>query len=338
MKAGVGFESCTMLGYSFEESIADDLRRSTRLRFGAITVGATAKQCSRYEFVWNISPTVPDQSRSETAEMLDTARTDSMGRDHLILERNIADLVTMHIGHAASQGRTLILARGPLLSKVIGRLGYRCLKEDTVFGFLSWPDVCKTTSAMGVRLQSGWYGPHPSFHDDSNVRTFSYMGSGAMPVRLDLFSQAFGDSDRARGSAAQISANVNAVKRVIAAEPFKHPAGIDVQVPADLGLLSRSLHWSDERLKKTLSHFGPRMHSPTDKERIDAIEKEGILGLRRWTLPKSRASEQTSLLHRGDIGESEYLREHLFYGLDLEAKRFGEEEGVKRFVRSFHQM
>lgn len=345
MNAVLGFESCTILAYSFRQRLEKDLSSASTLRFGSITTVGVDKSCFRYEFGWSIPPSPLERRRPGVSEAIGLCASkrfpgaDGSTEDSTILERNIADLITMHVNKVASRERALVLILGPLLSKVVGRLGYRCLKNSITVGFLSWPDVCEAGCSNGIRIEGGWHGPYPSLHDDSNVRTFFYTAApGGMPVRLDLFAQSFGGSDRARSSAAQSSASLQAVKQVIAADPFRHPADANLQIPADMGLLSMSLRWSDKRLKTAVSRFGPRLHAQADKERINAIEKDGVLGLSRLSLPKAKDRGTASILHRGEVTDPNYDREWLFCQLERETQQFGEEEGIKRFMRGFHGM
>lgn len=318
-------EAAYVLGYNFDQSPLDGYSSRFELRFAAFKLMDISPVGSRREYSWT-TPTGPE--RDVEPHVLSRGETSLPFRARNVLERNIADLVTMHITQLAGE-RATVIVMGPPLRKVVERLAYRCLSSGLTIAFLTWPEVAGATF-FGSPDEAGWTGPYPSFHEDSYLRTYHYtrgLQESGTPVRMDLFCQTLGDTARAQDRSVHLEGRMLSVSKVIAANPFVKADGARVQIPDCLGVLRRSLQWSDDKLRSELGRYEGRLHK-TDKDRVSAINSHGVLALATAGGGGPIKARENRLAIDGG-----YVRELLFADLEQEIEDFGR-QGVLRFVRS----
>ena len=341
-----GFEGSQQhfLAYGFDRVIRQESIATFKLRFASLMLresgNSKEKTCARHEFSWDvpIAPShhhEPGVSGTVGLAMRRDSLTSAPQMESTILERNIADLITMHVGQAAKVRNSLVIVLGPPLSKVIGRLAYRCINSSTTVAFFSWPDVFETEYGPVVSAGLEWHGPYPSFHEDANVRTFYYPGGAhpkIVPVRVDLFGQSFGGSARCRASADATDERLASIKSLVASAPFKCSDGSVAQIPYDLGRLQMSLRWDDERFLTMFERHKKSFVSKNETAKVAHLQKGGILGMRSWNIG-DQGSRPLLNPHERLGAETSYARERLFAYLQQEIDQFGERDGFVRFVR-----
>jgi len=332
----VALESVHILAYAYERNPSSQLQSSVQLRCACITTtqtnGSTQKSCVRHEFSWvspHSVPFVEESDVSMTQGILTSGHSAAIPEiESTVLERNIADLITMHVSAvAANKHNACIIILGPPLPKIIGRFSYRCISRSTCIAFLSWPG----THIGSTSSHNTWHGPFPSFHEDVNVRRYQYTAEQDVPVNLDIFGQELGGSCSIRACAEEVTRRFERVHQIIEASPWKQRNHPSVKVPHDLGLLTMSLRWSDERFKSLLQTYSKNLTSRNDLQRIRKLKSAGIVGMRGFTAtPIEQARIQPQF--RGRLEES-YAKEVLFANLESDVRLHGERDGFMRFIR-----
>jgi hypothetical protein len=103
------------------------------------------------------------------------------------LERCLADLLMCFLHPHLREHGTTILIKGPPLSKLIGRIGYRYPRPDLTIAFVTTDTQFFRPPAITPDSDDDWDGPFPDLQEESITRRFYYLRDPQ--VRVDLFAQ-----------------------------------------------------------------------------------------------------------------------------------------------------
>jgi len=314
-----------VLAYHFEEEPTSGSTIQTTLRFVELVEGP-AKLCRRYSFQWEGNTSQPRHWQPDESSTIALFRGETPpveGSNASLIERNIADLLTMHIERAARVDNSMVIVLGPPLPKIVGRLAYRCINQTATVAFFTWPDLYQCGYPVPAPTESRrWLGPVPSFHDDAVLRTFYAWQSGGTPVRLDLLSQQFGSSSYSLMISTKTSDRVTLIDKLIAQrEAISLPSGKRLYVPYELAVLSKSVRWSDEKFRLVLSQHSDALRKEIDSRLIQKVVDNGVSCLE----PKTVAAR---------LGQdASYAKEILYYELESEVADAGLRTGLRNFLR-----
>lgn len=197
-----------------------------------------------------------------------------------VLERVLADLMAQIILDAATANKdSIIVAKGPALSKVVGRLGYLCLPKDITALFLTADPWWSIGPKVPCYSRGKWSGPFPPYHDDCLIRTF-YSSTQSLPsqipARVDIFYQDFGPSSKT-DIASEISRRIEKLDCITATHPPKFPKN---PYPRPLEVLSRSLRWSEDEFGFAIQQHKLMLGDIGISEAVIVkVEEDGILSL-----------------------------------------------------------
>jgi len=237
------------------------------------------------------------------------------------LERNISDLVTMHVCEAAKEPNSTVVVMGPPLPKIIGRLASRCLRNDLTVAFFSWEEGWQLGPELSGYGPPDWSGPFPSLHEDWPVRTFYHQPPSGRHVRVDFFCQLFAGRERSVDVLSILTERLAVLDRLIRSHPFLDVNGRDeVRIPFELGLLGRSLRWNSDDFWAGLQRN--EIKERITSEQLERFRSEGIVALE----PVNRLAARLGTEDRG------YLTEVLYSELEVEVERRGLVQGFINFL------
>jgi hypothetical protein len=318
------------IGYHLGSAAATLTGRRMQLTVGVISNPGC--RCERFEFSFDIptkarSPLATAESVSGTIGLV-TGQSETSNVAYLdqIVERNLADILTTFILEFVERKDSVSLIKGPPLSKMMGRLAYRCFPQEATVAVLTYNCAYAEGLIIDGYGKHPWSGPFPSLHEDSVKRTyFSAIDSGRrqlVPARLDIFHQDIGFySGRENSYANRLLAKLDKVNNLVGAQPGK-----DCRVvPRPIEILDRSLAWSDQRFRLEIEQHQERLrdhHVP--EELLGQLSELGITAL-----------EPKRPLHGRMQVEPKYAAELLFEELQRSIEvNGGMADGLTHFLRN----
>jgi hypothetical protein len=322
------------IGYRFDLSAATEPKASVVLYLGVVVGLERDRRCFRHEIPFSF-PLEPSRhwhpGASETLGLVHGRLIpEGATEDSTLLERNIADLVTMYVCQAAKRKNSVVLIMGPPLAKIVGRLGYRNLHHSVTIAFFTWGKNAVRVPRFSAIAGSTWSGPTPTLHEDALCRTFYSVkptGDISTRVRLDLFSQYLArdgepiDAHDAepRHTPQKKLAILNSI--IKAGYGFRTVEGV-IDVPRNLGMLSRSLCWSDEKFKRALKQNRDSLIQTVLPNRVDNLINNGVL----------EVEPRSTLAHRLKTEDPLFMRETLFSELEQKIEDLGSLAGMTAFI------
>jgi hypothetical protein len=306
------------LGYHVEPASRPKLKTAASIEFAAISGFEKDKSCLRRRFIC-MQECLTKHWQSDATEPIGLFGLPDPSADLQLtsmLDRNVADLLTMFISAVAASEDSVVLIAGRCLTRVVSRLAYRCVTNNALIAFFTWEDPLALGPNIPEYGTGEWSGPFPDFHEDSMVRTF--YGRKA-PVRVDIFLQNFGSIARS----AQIPENILA--RLQRLDQLSASAGGSSvsPVPPDLIMLATSLCWSDERFRGVLEEHRALLENMIGMVRFREIADRGITAVE----PAER------LAARLGTKDQAYIRERLFLTLQQKVDTLGLAGGLADFLR-----
>jgi len=320
------------ISFNCEVNADDPTSRRVDITLGIIS-GLESPECERHEFCFHVPvPTRPYWEAalgvSGTIGLLSGVAnpTDLMYLDQIV-ERNLADILSAFILEAVEDKDAIVIIKGPPLSKLIGRLAYRCFHRDATVAIFTYASPLAHGLVMEGYGKKPWCGPFPSLNEDSLRRTYFHVDSTGQPsvssLRLDIFHQDMGFDDEAKTSLMGcLDSKIDKINNILANYPSKDR----IAIPRQSELLDRSLKWSDEKMRRIANDNYQKLRDrgvPTD--RLSRVIEHGIAGL--------DPQIQTSARMKRSSGQ--YAREEIFERVQRAVEtKGGLVEGLAEFFRS----